>query len=159
MLTDDGPKVLEFNCRFGDPEVQVVLPILTIDPLEVMIAVAEGRLGNWMIEHELKPDDWLKLSGERHAVTSVIAAEGYPGSYKKGMKIENLPEETDDVITFHAGTSLKDGELVSSGGRIVAVTGLGGTHIEAVETAYSAVGEVEIEGTRYRKDIGRKVNQ
>ena len=155
MLTDCGPKILEFNCRFGDPEAQVVLPILTIDPLEVMVAVVAGRLGNWMNEHELKPDDWLKLSDERHAVTVVIAAEGYPGNYKKGMIIENLPEETDDVIIFHAGTAWLEGELVTSGGRIMAITGLGDSHRDAVETAYSAIHSVRFDGMRYRGDIGR----
>ena len=155
ILTDDGPKVIEFNCRFGDPEAQVVLPILKVDPLEIMLAVAEGRLGRWMTDHDIEKHDWQKLTGGRHAATVVVAVEGYPGSYTKGMKIENLPEETDDIVTFHAGTTHKDERLVSSGGRIVAVTGLGGTHEEAVETAYSSVEEVVIAGTRYRKDIGR----
>jgi len=164
MLTDKntadkGVKVLEFNCRFGDPEAQVVLPIMTQDPLEIMLAVAEGKLGKWMLQNNLDKHNWQKLTGGQHAATVVVAAEGYPESYVKGMKIENLPEETDNVITFHAGTALKNADLITSGGRIVAITGLGNTHNEAVTKAYSAVGEVVIEGTRYRKDIGRKASQ
>lgn len=161
MLTDKnaldrGVKVLEFNCRFGDPEAQVVLPILTVDALEIMLAVAEGRLKRWMGENGFKPNDWQKLTGDRHAVTVVAAAEGYPDSYKKGMKIEDLPQETDTVIPFHAGTKLKDGELYTSGGRVLAITGLGSSHKEAVETAYQAIDQVRFEGVRFRRDIGRK---
>ncbi|HHE47210.1 MAG TPA: phosphoribosylamine--glycine ligase, partial [Bacteroidetes bacterium] len=105
MLTPDGPRVLEFNCRFGDPETQAQLPIMIEDPLEIMLAVSENRLGAWMAEHNCASNDWMKLGGDRHAVTVVAAASGYPAGYVKGMKIENLPEDTDGVIIFHAGTS------------------------------------------------------
>ncbi len=157
MLTRDRPKVLEFNCRFGDPETQAQLPILKADLLEIMIAVSEGRLGRWMTEHNYSSTDWMKLTGNRHAVAVVAAAKGYPESYPKEMRIQNLPEDTDNVITFHAGTTLKNGDLVTSGGRVLAVTGLGASHKEAVETAYNSITQVEFEGVRFRNDIGRKV--
>ncbi|MDP8240060.1 MAG: phosphoribosylamine--glycine ligase [Candidatus Hatepunaea meridiana] len=159
MLTDKGFNVLEFNCRFGDPETQVQLPILRYDSLEIMIAVAEGGLSDWMLKNDLKPNDWQKLTRDEYAATVVVAADGYPGSYNKGMKIENLPQETDTVIPFHAGTNIKDGDIITSGGRILAITGLGKTHEEAVKTAYAAINEVKIEGIRYRNDIGIKGNK
>ncbi len=164
MLTDmnakdKGMKVLEFNCRFGDPETQAQLPIINVDLLEIMIAVAEGKLKKWMTENDYQPGDWMKLTGDQHAAAVVAAVTGYPGSYPKGMKITSLPEETDTVITFHAGTRLQDGELISTGGRVLAVTGLGKSHSEAVETAYRAMEQVKFEGVRYRRDIGRKENR
>ncbi|MCF7810272.1 phosphoribosylamine--glycine ligase [bacterium] len=161
MLTDyskedKGVKVLEFNCRFGDPEAQVLLPIIKVDPLEIMLAVAENRLKQWMVDNDLEPHDWQKLTGDRHAVTVVAAASGYPESYPKGMLIENLPSENDDVILFHAGTAIKRGRLVTSGGRALDVTGLGGSHKKAVETVYAAIEQVKFKGVRFRTDIGRK---
>ena len=157
MLTPEGVKVLEFNCRFGDPEVQAVIPTVSEDPLEMMLAVAEGRLVRWELDHRVTSVDWRKLSNKKHAVSVVVAAEGYPSDYQKGMRIEHLPDETGDVITFHADTTIKGGKLVTSGGRVLAVTGIGSTHEDAVETAYIAVEEVDFKGLRYRKDIGRSI--
>ncbi|HUS84685.1 MAG TPA: phosphoribosylamine--glycine ligase, partial [Anaerolineales bacterium] len=128
MLTPEGVKVLEFNCRFGDPEVQAVIPTVSEDPLEMMLAVAEGRLVRWELDHRVTSVDWRKLSNKKHAVSVVVAAEGYPSDYQKGMRIEHLPDETGDVITFHADTTIKGGKLVTSGGRVLAVTGIGSTH-------------------------------
>ncbi len=157
IMTSDGVRVLEFNCRFGDPEVQAVLPLLTVDLLELMAEVAEGGLADRIAYRGMSRTGWRQLSSDMHAVTVVTAAEGYPGSYQKGMKVTSLPEETDRVIPFHAGTKLDNGELVTSGGRVLAVTGLGNSHSEAVETAYKAVELIQFEGMRYRSDIGRQV--
>src|SRR5690606_14317056 len=120
MLTATGPKVVDFNCRFGDPETQVVLPLLRDSLLEPMLAIADGTgLARWA-------DQGLRWDAGA-AVTTVLAAEGYPDDYPKGMSIR-IPEEVEsapDVLLFPAGTELRDGELVTSGGRVLAVTGLG----------------------------------
>lgn len=155
ILTEDGPQVLEFNCRFGDPEAQAVLPLLTDDLLEIMAETAEGSLGDWMDTRELNAHDWKRLGGFNHAVSVVAASDGYPGSYRKGIKIESLPLESDEVIPFHAGTVLHDNELYTSGGRVLAITGVGATMEKAVDIAYNAIDQVQFEGVTYRRDIGR----
>jgi len=155
MLTEIGPHVLEFNCRFGDPEAQAVLPMLTEDTLELMIEVAEGGLNRYMSSLTLKSLDWQSLSGSKHAVSIVAAVDGYPGSYNKDIPIERLPKETDQVIPFHAGTKLRNRDLLTSGGRVLAVTGLGDTHEEAAEIAYKAIDKVQFKDIRFRRDIGR----
>lgn len=146
MLTPAGPKVLEFNARFGDPETQVVLPRLENDLVEVMLAVAERRLS----EVELSwRDDW--------ALTVVLTSAGYPGSYEKGKVITGV-ERADalpDVTVYHAGTALTDsGDLVTAGGRVLAVTALGPTFEAARDRAYEACELIDFEGKTLRHDIG-----
>ena len=146
MLTPAGPKVLEFNARFGDPETQVVIPRLENDLVEVMLAVAEGRLS----EVELHWSD-------RWAVTAVLTSAGYPGSYEKGKVITGVEdaEAMDDVTVYHAGTALTDaGELVTSGGRVLDVTALGDTFEAARDRAYAACEKIQFEGKTLRHDIG-----
>lgn len=146
MLTNDGPKVLEFNARFGDPETQVILPRLKNDLVEVMLACAEGRLD----EVELAwRDEW--------AVAVVLTSAGYPGSYEKGKVITGIEdaEAMEDVTVYHAGTAVReDGELVTSGGRVLAVTALGDTFEAARDLAYEACEKIDFEGKTLRRDIG-----
>ncbi|HKG92603.1 MAG TPA: phosphoribosylamine--glycine ligase [Gemmatimonadaceae bacterium] len=145
MLTADGPKVVEFNCRFGDPETEAILPLLSSSLLEPVVTVATGgRLS------DARPFEW---SG-RHAVTTVVAAAGYPDSPRAGDVIALAPEEA-DVHVFHAGTSLsRDGRLVTSGGRVFAVTGVGSTFAEARARSASAAARVAFQGRQSRGDIG-----
>ena len=146
MLTNDGPKVLEFNARFGDPETQVILPRLKNDLVEVMLACAEGRLD----EVELAwRDEW--------AVAVVLTSAGYPGSYEKGKVITGIEdaEALEGVTVYHAGTAVReDGELVTSGGRVLAVTALGDTFEAARDLAYEACEKIDFEGKTLRRDIG-----
>ncbi|MCX7683583.1 MAG: phosphoribosylamine--glycine ligase [Anaerolineae bacterium] len=150
MLTSLGPRVLEFNCRFGDPETQVLLPLLESDLLEVLLACVEGRLEE--IELRWKP---------ACAVCVVMASRGYPGDYEKGREIAGLAEAAalPDVVVFHAGTAPANpdgtGErLVTAGGRVLAVTATAPTLEEARQRAYEAVGRIRFEGAHYRRDIG-----
>ncbi len=145
MLTEAGVKVLEYNVRLGDPETQVVLPLLKTDLVDVLEAVIEERL------HEVK----LEWSAG-HAACVVMAAPGYPGDYPKGLPF-NIPPLPENVTVFHAGTSLQDGRWVSSGGRVLGVTALADTLAGAVRSAYGAVEKVHFEGAHYRRDIGRRV--
>ena len=151
MLTPEGPKVLEFNARFGDPETQVVLPRLEGDLVNIMLAVAEGR------------PEYIVLSwSDKWAVSVVLASEGYPGSYEKGKVILGVEEAQDleDVIVFHAGTALNpDGELITAGGRVLNVVALGDTFEEARNRAYEACELIKFEGVQYRSDIGRRALQ
>jgi len=144
MITKDGPKVIEYNCRFGDPETQVVLPRLKTDFVNICMAVAQGKLSHLKIEWD-----------ERPAACVVMASQGYPGNYPKGKGIEGLEKavRVPDVSIYHAGTSLADGKVVTSGGRVLCVTGLGATLEDAVGAAYKGVGEIKFEGAQYRKDI------
>ena len=146
MLTSDGPQVLEFNCRFGDPETQVILPMLASDLAEIMLACIEGRLTPEMVQQRAGA-----------CATIVMAASGYPGSYPKGLPISGLEtaESRPNVMVFHAGTKLADGQIVSSGGRVLAVSAWGDELETAVNQAYDAVGKIHFEGAHYRKDIGR----
>ncbi|MCU0666437.1 MAG: phosphoribosylamine--glycine ligase [Candidatus Omnitrophica bacterium] len=148
MITKDGPKALEFNARFGDPETQVILPRLKSDLVEVMLAVCEGKLSR---VHNLEWDD-------RACVTVVLASGGYPGDYKKGNEIFGLEETSkkDDVIIFHSGTNSSQKKYITSGGRVLGVTALGKTIKEAIATSYQAVGKISFDGMHYRKDIGRR---
>lgn len=151
MLTPEGPKVLEFNARFGDPETQVVLPRLEGDLVNTMLAVAEGR-----------PEDIVLSWSDKWAVSVVLASEGYPGSYEKGKVILGLEEaqDLDRVIVFHAGTALNpDGELITAGGRVLNVVALGDTFEEARNRAYEACELIKFEGVQYRSDIGRRALQ
>lgn len=148
MLTPEGPKVLEFNARFGDPETQVILPRLKNDLVDVMLACAEQRLD----EVELSwRDEW--------AVAVVLTSAGYPGSYEKGKIITGVEDADalDGVTVYHAGTAVTDtGELVTSGGRVLAVTALGDTFEAARDLAYAACEKIDFEGKTLRHDIGLK---
>lgn len=146
MLTEEGPKVVEFNCRFGDPETQAVLPLLASSLLEPMQAIARGSSVKDLTL------DWRPGA----AVTTVLASGGYPGRYEKG-KVITVPDEveTDDgVLVFHAGTARKNGRLVTDGGRVLAVTGLGADFETAARASRDAAGKITFEGRQYRKDIG-----
>ena len=147
IIKDGKAKVLEFNCRFGDPEAQPILMRLKTDLLDVVEAAIEGRLKDL----ELEWDD-------RAAVCVVLASGGYPGKYEKGKVIHGLDEveKMKDVMVFHAGTALKDGKFVTAGGRVLGVTALGDTIKEAIDRAYEAVSKISWEGMHYRKDIGQK---
>ena len=146
MLTEEGPRVVEFNCRFGDPETQVVLPLLESSLLDPMLEVARGgRLGGAALE-------W---SGGA-ALTTVVASEGYPGDYGKGRSIE-IPDRLNsdpDVLLFHAGTRLGSDGLETSGGRVIAATGLGSTLSQAAAKSRKAAAAIEFEGKQFRTDIG-----
>jgi phosphoribosylamine--glycine ligase len=147
MITAGGPRVLEFNVRFGDPETQPILIRLKSDLLEVCLAVCEQKLDEVTLEWDSKP-----------AVCVVMASGGYPGDYEKGKVITGIEkaEELDDVAVFHAGTAMKDGKLVTAGGRVLGVTGLGATVAEAKARAYEGVGRINFEGACFRHDIADK---
>jgi phosphoribosylamine--glycine ligase len=146
MVTKEGPKVIEFNARMGDPETQVVLPRLKTDLLEIILAAMDGKLGQIPIE-------W----SDEAAVCVILASEGYPGSYPKGRPIEGIDEaEKAGALVFHAGTALRDGSLVTNGGRVLGVVGRGRDIEEARNRAYEACGLIRFEGMHYRKDIAAK---
>lgn len=148
MLTDDGPKVIEFNCRFGDPECQVVVPLLETDLYDVMQACVEGRLGELAV-------GWA----DQAAVTVVIAAGGYPVSSSPPAPIEGLDAVPDDCVVFHAGTALIDGVVQASGGRVLAVTAVKATLTEAAEAAHAGVAAIDFVGAQHRPDIARETAQ
>jgi len=147
MITKEGPKVLEYNCRFGDPETQCILPRLKTDLVEVMDKTIHHALSSMLLEWD-----------PRAAVCVVLASGGYPGHYKKGYEIEGLENarKLDDVIIFHAGTSEKDGKIITSGGRVLGVVGMGETIRHAIDRSYLAVKMIKFKDMHYRKDIGRK---
>ncbi|MCL2111617.1 MAG: phosphoribosylamine--glycine ligase [Clostridiales bacterium] len=145
MLTDDGPKVIEFNNRFGDPETQSVLPRLKTDLYTIMEEVCEDRLSELSIEW----DDALK------AVTVVMASGGYPGAYENGHTIYGLDDVPEGVTVFHAGTKRGErGEILTAGGRVLGVLGVGATHEEAKATAYAGVSKISFKNAAFRNDIG-----
>ena len=145
MLTPDGPKVIEYNCRFGDPETQVVLPLLKTDLLTVMQAVENETLGELTVE-------WRHAS----AACVILASGGYPGHYEKGKAI-SLPKSLPGNVTiYHAGDKLADGQLVTSGGRVLGVTATGPTLRQALADAYAAAETVDFDGKYLRHDIGRR---
>lgn len=145
MLTPDGPKVLEFNARFGDPEAQVVMPLLENDLVDVLLACCEGRLKDCDLRFR-----------EGSAANVVIASPGYPSTYPKGLPVGGLKEaEKLGVTIFHAGTALKDdGSLVTAGGRVLGVMATGADLREALSRAYAGVDAIRLEGKQYRRDIG-----
>ena len=146
MLTPKGPKVIEYNCRFGDPETQVVLPLLKTDLLTVMQAVHDETLSALPVEFS-----------DETAACVIVASGGYPKSYKKGCVMDfGKAEELPDVTVYHAGTALKDGKLVTSGGRVLGVTATGKDLETALQKAYAAVEEIHFDGAFYRKDIGQR---
>jgi phosphoribosylamine--glycine ligase len=144
MITSDGLRVLEFNCRFGDPETQAILPRMKSDLLSLVEATIDGKIDNCVIEWD-----------ERAAVTIVLASAGYPGRYETGKPISGLEEaaKLQDVQIFHAGTRRANGEIVTAGGRVLAVTALGSTMESARTRAYKAVSVIHFEGCHYRRDI------
>ncbi|MCO4099753.1 MAG: phosphoribosylamine--glycine ligase [Gemmatimonas sp.] len=144
MLTPDGPKVVEFNCRFGDPETQAILPMLTSSLLDPMLAVARGaRIGS------MSPFTWRRGA----SVTTVVASGGYPDAPVTGYPV-HLPSFSDDIRVFHAGTKRSGSELLTSGGRVFAVTALADDFASAQQASREAAGRVEFEGAIYRRDIG-----
>jgi phosphoribosylamine--glycine ligase len=149
MITPEGPKVVEFNCRLGDPETQVVLPLLETDLLEILLACAAGTLGSVNVIHH-----------KATAVCVVIASRGYPGAYETGKPITGLDPALQDagIVIFHAGTKQENGKTVSSGGRVLGVTAVGfGDDLEGtINAAYGAVKKISFDGAYYRSDIGRK---
>jgi len=147
MLTASGPKVLEFNARFGDPETQVYLPGLESDLLELLVASVEGRL-----------DDVRMNWSQQATVCVVMASGGYPGNYSKGRAISGLDSvgNQKNVKVFHAGTALQNGEIVTNGGRVLGVTAWGDSLQQARDTAYDAVDRIQFEGAHFRKDIAAK---
>lgn len=149
MITPAGEaKVVEFNCRFGDPETQAVLPLLETPLHEVMLACIEGRLADF------PPLDWKPGA----AACVVIAAEGYPDSYPKGMEISGLEAAADTgAMVFHAGTQLKSGAIVANGGRVLGVTGTGDTFKAAIANAYTAIDKIQFDHMYCRRDIGYRV--
>ena len=146
MLTKDGPKVIEYNCRFGDPETQVVLPLLKTDLLTVMQATTNGTLDQLTVEFD-----------PGAACCVILASGGYPTHYEKGKEIVVTDEEKlKGATVYHAGTALKDGRLVTSGGRVLGVTCTAPTLEEAVKRAYDAASGITFEGVHFRKDIGAR---
>jgi phosphoribosylamine---glycine ligase len=146
MLTEDGPRVLEFNCRFGDPETQAILPVLTEDPAPLLAAAANGLLG-----------DAPAPESDGAAVTVVVASEGYPEAPRTGDEIHGIEEaERIGALVFQAGTALRDGRLVSAGGRVLNVVGTGADLLEAREKAYEAVARIELRGAQFRTDIAAR---
>ena len=145
MLTDQGTQVLEFNCRFGDPETQVVIPLLDEDLALRLNGIANGDGGGGPIQ-------W---SG-RHAACVVLAAPGYPGKSPLRLPIHGLDETMEDVLVFHAATAREGDQLVTNGGRVLSITGLGDSLDTALSNAYGAIDKISFEGMHYRSDIGRR---
>ena len=144
MITNDGPKVLEFNARFGDPETQVTLPLLKTDLVDIIFAVINGKLGQISVE-----------CSDDACVGVVIASGGYPASYKTGFPISGLGNLDKDIMVFHAGTRLESGQIVTSGGRVLTVVATGKTINEARQKVYANIPHIHFEGCHYRKDIAK----
>jgi len=148
MITKDGPKVIEYNCRFGDPETQVVLPRLKTDLLDVINAVIDEKL------------DELDVQWDNGACACVILASGgYPGSYEKGKVISGLDADgqVDGATVYHAGTSGENGTYATNGGRVLGITANGADLDAAIDAAYAAAAKIDFEGKQFRTDIGRCV--
>ncbi len=146
MLTTEGPKVVEFNCRFGDPETQVVLPLLKNDLLELILAVKNDKLSRYKIENY-----------EKFATCVILASKGYPGKYEKGKVIKNMEKIKDEnVIIFHSGTVWKEGKLLTNGGRVLGITGIANSLAESINKAYEVAEVIDFENKYYRTDIGHK---
>ena len=147
MYTQNGIKVIEYNARFGDPEAQVILPRLKTDLLEIMLACTNGTLDKINIQ-------WY----DNAAVCVVLASGGYPVAYDKGYEITGLDKisQKENIVVFHAGTDKKDGKFVTSGGRVLGITGIGQNIEEAIQTAYEGVEIVNFEKKHFRTDIAKK---
>ncbi len=147
ILTEMGPKVMEFNCRFGDPETQVILPLLKTDLAEIFSSIIDGELS-------LQDVEW----SDNFAVCIVLASAGYPGKYEKDKEISGLrkAKQMEDVLIFHAGTRRQKDRVFTSGGRVLGVTATDQSMDDAIHKAYSAAKKIEFEGMQYRKDIGHR---
>ena len=143
MLTPDGPKTLEFNCRFGDPETQVILPLLETDLTRILLACVDGTLDSFEVE-------W----SDEACATVVLASPGYPGSYPKGLPISGV-DKISEAIVFHAGTARDGQQVVTSGGRVMAVSAVGADMDAALTKAYAELKRIHFDGMHYRTDIGR----
>jgi len=146
VLTDSGPSVLEFNCRLGDPETQAVVPLLESDLAELLMAAATGDLGS-------REPQW----NDQAAVNVVMAAQGYPVDPRRGDRIKGLANLDPGTLVFHAGTGRDDGPLVTAGGRVLNVVGLGSDVESARQSAYAAVGRIRFHGMQFRSDIAADV--
>lgn len=146
MFTEAGPRVVEFNCRFGDPEAQVVLPLLETDLLDIAEACIEGRLAQLDIR-------W----GAGAAACVVLASAGYPGAYRTGVPIRGLEAQRARALVFHSGTRASDSQIVTSGGRVLCVTGTGADIRDALGAAYAQAEAISFDGMQYRKDIGHNI--
>jgi phosphoribosylamine--glycine ligase len=146
MIVDGEPVVLEFNARFGDPETQVILPLLRTDLVDILMAVVQGKL------------DRVKIEWSSEACVGVVMSSGgYPGSYKTGFPIQGIDSVDKDVLVFHAGTKLgNDGIIYTDGGRVLTVVGVGKDMAEAREKVYRNISNIYFEGCHYRKDIALK---
>jgi phosphoribosylamine--glycine ligase len=144
MITSNGPRVLEFNARFGDPEAQVTLPLLQSDLVDIMLAVVDNRLNSINVE-------W----SDDACVGVVMASGGYPGSYKTGFAISGLDELDKDILVFHAGTKLEGRQVLTNGGRVLTVVATGKNLAEAREKVYKNIPRIHFEGCHYRKDIAK----
>lgn len=147
MMTAQGPKVIEFNCRFGDPECQVIMPALDTDIIEIMMASVHGKL------------DYIdiKVDSVSFYTCVVLSSEGYPRSYEKGKVISGIPADSDSLHVFHAGTKKDDdGKLVTNGGRVLNVVSKAATLNDSIQKAYDAISSISFDGMYYRKDIGEK---
>lgn len=164
MLTRDGPMVLEFNCRLGDPEAQVILPLLEFSLIEAFEELREGGAGSF----PAAPASYTTAIGtvgaasggddvSRAALGVVLAAPGYPGSPRTGTPIDGLEGAGDDALVFHSGTAERDGCLVTAGGRVLSVVGMGATLADARDRAYRAAGKIQFEGVHFRRDIGARL--
>jgi phosphoribosylamine--glycine ligase len=144
IITSEGPRVLEFNCRFGDPETQAILPRMKSDLLPLLEATIDGTIDKCTIEWDM-----------RAAVTVVLASGGYPGKYETGKPISGLDDaaKLEDIYIFHAGTKRVNGQIETAGGRVLAITALGTTLEHARERAYNAVSHIHFENCHYRRDI------
>ena len=145
MITADGPKVLEFNARFGDPETQAILPRLKSDLVDILLAVVDNKLTQAVIK-------W----NDDACVGVVVASGGYPGSYKTGLEITGLDKLDDDVMVFHAGTKLKDSQVYTNGGRVLTVTATGKNMAEARARVYRNITQIKFDGCHYRRDIAAR---
>ncbi|MFQ3548988.1 MAG: phosphoribosylamine--glycine ligase [Armatimonadota bacterium] len=146
-LTDKGPKVIEFNCRFGDPETQVVLPLLESDFAKIALAVADGKLDEIEV-------NWY----DKKALCVVMSSGGYPGKYEKGKVISGLEKaEESGCLIFHAGTCMKDNDILTNGGRVLGVTACGNDYKKCIDKVYTAVNYIKFDSLYYRRDIGAKL--
>jgi phosphoribosylamine--glycine ligase len=147
MVTSAGPNVLEFNCRFGDPETQAILPRLKSDIIDLIEASVDDEI-------DIANPEW----DERPCVSVVLSSGGYPGEYETGFEIEGLDalDKAKDVYVFHAGTKIVDGKTLTAGGRVLNVTALGSDIRDAIDRCYNAVNLIEFEGMHFRRDIGHR---
>ncbi|MBT4352769.1 phosphoribosylamine--glycine ligase, partial [archaeon] len=147
MITKDGPKVIEFNCRFGDPEAQPILTLLKSNLIDIIKSCIDGTL-----------DMQDVVFDEGAACCVVLASGGYPGAYEKGKKISGiaLADEVDRVKVFHGGTKISEGDVLTNGGRVLGVTGIGNSIKESIDNAYLGVSKIDFENNYFRKDIGQK---